>query len=101
MTDLKNVNKDELIAMLAEETELTKKNAGVFLEGFKNVISDFLVEGRKVSIQGFGTFESVDVKESTKIYQLGEHKGEEYTIPAHRKPKFRPSKALKDMVKGE
>ena len=50
------MNKTELIAAMAEKSELTKKDAGAALEAFTAAVEDALKSGDKVQLVGFGTF---------------------------------------------
>ena len=51
------MNKTELIAAMAEKTELTKKDAERALKAFVDVVTDELKQGEKVQLFAFGTFE--------------------------------------------
>ena len=51
------MNKTELIAAVANEAEITKKDAEKAVKAVFSVISDSLTKGDKVQIIGFGTFE--------------------------------------------
>lgn len=51
------MNKTEMITAMAEKAELSKKDAEKALTTFTNIVADTLVDGDKVSITGFGTFE--------------------------------------------
>ena len=55
------MNKTELIAAMAEKAGISKKDAEKSLTAFTNIVADTLVDGDRVSITGFGTFEVVDV----------------------------------------
>lgn len=89
------MNKTELIAAMAENAELSKKDTEKALKAFVDVVSDELVKGEKIQIVGFGTFEIVERKE-----REGKKPGtdEIITIPASKSPKFKAGKALKDKV---
>ena len=50
------MNKTELIAAVAEEAEMTKKDAEKAVKAVIDVISDALVQGDKVQLIGFGTW---------------------------------------------
>jgi DNA-binding protein HU-beta len=93
------MNKKETIAKLAEVMGSTKKDAEAALNAVTTVITNALVEGQDVKITGFGTFSAVEVAERTGIIQMGDRKGETYTTPAHRAPKFKAASALKDAVR--
>ena len=92
------MNKTELIAVVAEKANMTKANADVAVSAALNAIVDALAKGEKVALPGFGTFEIADVKERTGTIQMGARKGETYVTPAHKAPKFKAGKAMKDAV---
>ena len=81
------MNKTELIAAVAEQAELSKKDAEKALKAFTDVIAAELV--------GFGTFE---VSEREAREGRNPLTGEKITIAASKNPKFKAGKALKDMV---
>ena len=89
------MNKTELIAAVAEQAELSKKDAEKALKAFTDVIAAELVKGEKVQLVGFGTFEvsEREAREGTPPLT-----GEKITIAASKNPKFKAGKALKDMV---
>ena len=65
------MNKTELIAAMAEQTELSKKDAEAALKAFVDVVSEELKKGEKVQLVGFGTFEvSEEQQEREEILQL-------------------------------
>ena len=51
------MNKTELIAAVAQKSDLTKKDAEKAVKAVFEAISDSLTQGDKVQIIGFGTFE--------------------------------------------
>ncbi|MCI8535737.1 MAG: HU family DNA-binding protein [Hungatella sp.] len=89
------MNKTELVAAVAEKAELSKKDAEKALKAFVDVVSEELVKGEKVQVVGFGTFEVTERKEREGRNLQTQ---EPMIIPASKAPKFRPGKALKDMV---
>ena len=89
------MNKTELIAAVAEQAELSKKDAEKALKAFTDVIAAELVKGEKVQLVGFGTFE---VSEREAREGRNPLTGENITIAASKNPKFKAGKALKDMV---
>ena len=90
------MNKVELIAKIAEKSELSKKDAEKALVAFTNIVADALVDGDKVAITGFGTFETVERAARTG---RNPQTGESIQIGASKSPKFKAGKALKDAVK--
>lgn len=90
------MNKTELISAMSEKAEISKKDAEKALIAFTNVVADVLVDGDKVAITGFGTFEVV---ERAERQGRNPATGETITIAASKSPKFKAGKALKDAVK--
>lgn len=89
------MNKTELIAAVAEKAELSKKDAEKAVKAFTDVVSEELVNGGKIQLVGFGTFE---VSERAAREGRNPKSGEVMNIPASKTPKFKAGKALKDMV---
>ena len=89
------MNKTELIAAMAEQTQLSKKDAEAALKAFIDVVSEELKKGEKVQLVGFGTFE---VSERAAREGRNPATGETMTIAASKSPKFKAGKALKDLV---
>lgn len=89
------MNKTELIAAVAEKAEISKKDAEKAVKAFTDVISDELVNGEKIQLVGFGTFE---VAERPAREGRNPKTGEPMPIAASKAPKFKAGKALKDMV---
>ena len=85
------MNKAELVAAMAERTELSKKDA----EAFTDVVAEELKKGEKIQLVGFGTFE---VSERAARTGRNPQTGKEMPIPASKSPKFKAGKALKDLV---
>ena len=89
------MNKTELIAAVAERTELTKKDAEKVLKAFTDVVAEELKKGEKIQLVGFGTFE---VSERAEREGRNPQTGETMKIAASRTPKFKAGKALKDSL---
>ena len=90
------MNKTELVSAMAEQAGISKKDAEKALTAFTNIVADTLVDGDKVSITGFGTFEVVERAARTG---RNPQTGESIQIKASKSPKFKASKVLKDAVK--
>ncbi|HZG57471.1 HU family DNA-binding protein [Paenibacillus sp.] len=90
------MNKTDLIAKVAETTELSKKDVTNVVEAVFDSIADALQNGDKVQLVGFGNFE---VRERTARKGRNPQTGEEIDIPASKVPAFKPGKALKDGIK--
>ena len=89
------MNKAELVAAIAEKTELSKKDSEKALKAFIDVVTEELKKGEKVQLVGFGTFE---VSERAAREGRNPQTGETMKIEASKAPKFKAGKALKDMV---
>ena len=90
------MNKTELIALVAEKTDLSKKDVTRVVDAVFEIITDALQNGDKVQLVGFGNFE---VRERSARKGRNPQTGEEIDIPAGKVPAFRPGKALKDAIK--
>ena len=90
------MNKTELIAAVAEKADLSKKDAEAAITAAVEAITGALIEGEKVQLVGFGSFE---VK--TRAARVGRNPrtGEPMTYPACKVPVFKPGKALKDAIR--
>ncbi len=89
------MNKTELVAAMADQAGLTKKDAEVALKAFTDVVSTELKKGGKIQLVGFGTFE---VSERAAREGRNPQTGQAMKIAASKAPKFKAGKALKDMV---
>lgn len=89
------MNRTELVAAMAEKTQLSKKDAEAALKAFIDVVSEEMQKGEKVQLVGFGTFE---VSERAAREGRNPKTGETMTISASKSPKFKAGKALKDLV---
>ena len=89
------MNKNELIAAMAEKSGLSKKDAGAALEAFAEAVQDALREGDKVQIVGFGSFE---VKNRAAHTGINPQTREPVEIAASKAPVFKAGKALKDSL---
>lgn len=89
------MNKTELIAVVAEKTGLTKKDAERVVSATFETVVATLKKGEKVQISGFGNFE---VKAREARIGRNPRTKEEIKIPATRLPAFKASKTLKDLI---
>ena len=90
------MNKTELTAALAEQSELTKTDAAAIVDDFIDIISKELKKGNEVQITGFGTFSI-----AKRAGRMGRNPrtGEKIKIRASKAPKFKAGKTLKDLVR--
>ena len=89
------MNKTELIAAMAEEAGLSKKDTEKALKAFTDVVEAELKKGGKVQLVGFGTFE---VSERSAREGRNPQSGKPMKIAASKAPKFKAGKALKDSL---
>ena len=92
------MNKTELVAAMANETNLSKKDVEAVLKSFVDVVAKELKNGGKIQLVGFGIFE---VSERAAREGRNPQTGETMTIEASKAPRFKAGKALKDMVNGK
>ena len=89
------MNKSELIAAVAEKAALSKKDAEKAVNAVVAAVTDALVDGDKVQLVGFGTFET-----RARGARTGKNPrtGAAIKIAASKVPAFKAGKALKDAV---
>ena len=89
------MNKTELVAAVAEKSEISKKDSEKALKAFVDVVTEQLKAGDKVQLVGFGTFE---VSERAAREGRNPQTGKTMKIAACKAPKFKAGKALKDAI---
>ena len=89
------MNKTELIAAMAEKSELTKKDAEKALSAFLETVEDALKKGDKVQLVGFGTFEA---KQRAARTGINPQTKKPVKINASKAPSFKAGKAFKDAL---
>ena len=92
------MTKADLVAKVAAEAGLTKKDADKAVCAVLDSITAALVEGDKVALVGFGTFET---RKRPERKGRNPRTKEEITIAAATVPSFKAGKALKDAVAGK
>ena len=85
----------ELVVNVAEKSGLDRKKADKAVVAVFETIKQALVEGDKVQIIGFGTFEN---RERSARKGRNPRTGEEINIPASKLPSFKAGKILKESV---
>lgn len=90
------MNKSELVAAMAEKASLSKKDAEAALNAFTDAVAGALKKGDKITLVGFGTFET-----RARAAREGRNPqtGATIKIAASKIPAFKAGKALKDAVK--
>lgn len=89
------MNKNELIADLADKTDMTKAKAAEAVDAFIAIVSKSMAKGDEVRLVGFGTFCTVHRKATEG---RNPRTGAVIKIPAANKPKFKAGKALAEAV---
>lgn len=89
------MNKQDLIAKVAEDSGMNKTDAGNAVQAMIDAIAGSLQSGEEVKIAGFGNFQVAHRAASTG---RNPRTGEPVQIKAAKLPKFKPGKALKDQV---
>jgi DNA-binding protein HU-beta len=89
------VNKQDLIASVAEGADLSKSDAGAAVEAVLDAITNAMKSGDDVRLVGFGTF-SVAARAASE--GRNPRTGEKIQIPASKQPKFKAGKGLKDAL---
>lgn len=89
------MNKSEIIDCMAEQTGLSKADAGRALEAFCDCVSGALRKGDSVQLVGFGTF---NVRERSARTGRNPQTGATINIAASKNVGFKAGKALKDSL---
>ena len=89
------VNKIDLIAAVADKTDLTRAKAGEAVDAVLAAIEGALKAGEEVRLVGFGTFATALRKASTG---RNPRTGETIEIAESTSVRFKPGKGLKDAV---
>jgi DNA-binding protein HU-beta len=90
------VTKAELVAVMAKTAGGSKASADQAMSAFLSGIFESLRKGRRVTISGFGTF--VVSRRAARAVR-DPRTGDTIKIPATKVPRFRPSRALKTLVR--
>ncbi len=89
------MNKNDLVASVAEVANLTPSDAARAVDAVFDVITKSLASGQEVRLVGFGTF---TVARRPARIGRNPRTGERIQIPAYSQPKFKPGKGLKEAV---
>ncbi len=90
------MNKAELLASMAEKSELSKKDVEKALNAFLETVEEALVKGDKVQLVRFGTFETRSRK--AREGRNPRDPQQVIKIPASKAPVFKAGKSLKEAV---
>ena len=89
------MNKGELVDVVAEKASVTKKQADAVLSAALEAIMEAVSDGDKVTLVGFGSFES---RERKAREGRNPKTGDKMEIPATRVPAFSAGKLFKYRV---
>ena len=89
------MNKDDLIAKVANSVGVSKTDAAKSVDAVFSNITSSLKGGNDVRLVGFGTFVVANRAATTG---RNPRTGESIQIPAKKVPKFRAGKALKETI---
>ena len=86
---------DNLAAELAAKSNISQKQAKLFLKALVETIQKGIADDGLVKVKGLGTFKLIDVeaRESVDV-----NTGERFTIDSHQKLSFTPDTAMKELV---
>ena len=89
------MTKADLVEIVANEAEMTKKDVEQLVEIIFDSIVGTLNNGEKIELRGFGSFR---VRERNARKGRNPKTGEPVDIPAKRVAYFKPGKDLKDII---
>lgn len=90
------MNKAELLKEISHKTGFKRDDSKKALDAIFETITGAMVNGEKVQIMGFGSFEARNTKERMGVNP--QNPTERLVIPAGKKVYFKPSKALKETI---
>lgn len=90
------MNRNELVAAMAEKAGVSKKDADNLLKAFIDTVEEAVKADDKVQLVGFGTFEA---RERSERVGKNPRTGEALKIAACKVPAFKAGKAFKDLLK--
>ena len=92
------MNKEELVQEISKKAKVTQKDAGEVLNALVDTIQKTVAKGKKVTLVGFGTFES---RKRAARTGRNPQTGKEISIPAKTVPVFSAGKKFKTVVNGK
>ena len=90
------MNKADLVARIAKEAALTKRQSEKMLEALMGSVQDALSKGEKLTLVGFGTFSAMARSARTG---RNPRTGQALSLPARIAPKFMAGKKLRQAVR--
>ena len=92
------MKKVDIVDRYANMKGISKREATDVVESIIGIIATGIEDDGVVDLYGFGKFAIETVSERTRVYTMGDKKGQEYTTPEHKKIKFKAAKALTTAV---
>ncbi len=92
------MNKTDLAAIIAQKTGFTKRDSEKVIDAFITTVQESLVDGKKITLAGFGTLE---VKQKSERMGVNPKTKKPMKIAATKAPAFKISKTLKAIVAGK
>ncbi len=89
------MTKAELVEEVANQSELTKKDAEVIVQTVLDSITESLQRGEKIELRGFGSFR---IRNRSSRQGRNPKTGSAVSVPAKKVPYFKPGKEIKDLV---
>jgi DNA-binding protein HU-beta len=89
------MNKAELIAAVADRTGESKAKVGELIDAVFDVFTDALTKGDEVKLPSFGAFAVVT---TAARKARNPQTNQEVIVPAGRRARFKPGKALKEAL---
>ncbi|MDD6612517.1 MAG: HU family DNA-binding protein [Clostridiales bacterium] len=89
------MKKADFVSLVAEQSGMTKKDTEACVEVIFRTLGDVLAQGERVTLTGFGTFDTKQRGERTVCIP---NSAEKASVPAARVPVFRPAKQLKEKL---
>lgn len=89
------MNKQDLVAVMANQSGLSKVDAEKALNAFQYAVGETIADGGTIKMVGFGTFKGNDQPARTA---RNPRTGEPVDVPATRRVSFVAGKDLKDVV---
>ena len=89
------MTKAELVEEVANQSELTKKDAEVVVQTVLDSITESLQRGEKIELRGFGSFR---IRSRSSRQGRNPKTGTGVSVPAKKVPYFKPGKEIKDLV---
>ena len=87
------MNKADFVSAVAEKSGVSKKDTDATIKAITETITEIIKNGDSIALAGIGTFSVVEKGERVT---RNPRTGENVTVPAHKAPKFKAAKALKD-----